>query len=157
MKVIGVDPGLNTTGFGVVEKDSGDLRSICYGTIRPPATLELAERLKHLYDEMTTLLQEYQPDILSIEGTFFQKNFKSALSLGQARGALLLAGASFGIACKEYSPRKVKSSITGNGAATKEQVQYMVQTILNLPDPPTPLDASDALALGLCYLNQPDW
>lgn len=157
MRVIGVDPGLNTTGFGIVEKDGGDLRSICYGTIRPPVKLELSQRLMYLYREMMSLLQEYRPDILSIEGTFFQKNFKSALSLGQARGALLLAGASFGIACKEYSPRKVKSSITGNGAATKEQVQYMVQNILNLSRPPAPLDASDALAIGLCYLNQPDW
>ncbi len=157
MRVIGIDPGLNTTGFGVVQKDGSTVKSICYGTIKPPSNLDLADRLKFLFDELSNLLNEYKPNVLSIEDTFFQKNFKSALSLGQARGALLLAGAHYGISCKEYSPRKVKSSVTGNGAATKEQVRFMVQKILNLSEPPKPLDASDALAIGLCYLNQPEW
>ena len=95
--------------------------------------------------------------MIAIEDTFYQKNVKSALALGQARGALLLAGANAGIPCSEFAPRKVKQSVTGNGAATKEQVQFMVQKILQLDKAPTPIDASDALAIGLCYLNQPKW
>ncbi|RMF10532.1 MAG: crossover junction endodeoxyribonuclease RuvC [Candidatus Neomarinimicrobiota bacterium] len=157
MRVIGVDPGLGITGFGIIEQQGQQLQSICYGTVRPPTKFSLPLRLKYLFDEIMQLCQEYRPDILSIEDTFYQKNVKAALSLGQARGTVLLAGAIYGIPCKEYSPRKVKNSVTGNGAATKEQVQFMVQRILNLPEKPTPLDASDALAIALCYLNQPEW
>lgn len=155
MKVIGIDPGLSVTGFGVLVQRQNSVRSICYGTIRPPAKESLALRLKYLHDEILKIMGTYQPNILAIEDTFFQKNVKSAIALGQARGTLLVAGANFGIPCLEYAPRKVKKSITGNGAATKEQVQFMVQRILNLPEPPKPLDASDALAIGICYLNQP--
>ncbi len=152
--MIGIDPGLSVTGFGVLIQKQTIIRSVCYGTIRPPAKKALAYRLKYLHDEMISVIQQYKPNALAIEDTFYQKNVKSALALGQARGILLLAGANSDIPCSEYAPRKVKKSIVGNGAATKEQVQYMVQRILGLPDPPSPLDASDALAIGICHLNQ---
>ena len=157
MRIIGFDPGLGVSGFGVLEKKGNAVRVICYGAIRTPRTKKLPERLKHLYDEATKLLKTYTPAVMAIEDTFYQKNVKSALALGQARGALLLASANSGIPCSEFAPRKVKQSVTGNGAATKEQVQFMVQKILQLDKPPTPIDASDALAIGLCYLNQPKW
>ncbi len=154
MRVIGFDPGLSVTGFGVLEKYRSQVRAICYGTIRPPKNVALPERLKHLYSEATKLIKTYNPDVIAIEDTFYQKNVKSAMKLGQARGALLLAGANADLSCMEYAPRKVKQSVVGNGAATKEQVQFMVQKILELKELPTPTDASDALAIGLCHLNQ---
>ncbi len=154
MKVIGIDPGLSTTGFGILIQNQAQIRSVCYGTIKPPVKESLAIRLKYLHDEILKIFKTYQPETLAIEDTFYQKNVKSALTLGQARGILLFAGANFGIPCAEYSPRKVKKSVVGNGAATKEQVQFMVQRILNLSELPTPLDASDALAIGICHLNQ---
>jgi crossover junction endodeoxyribonuclease RuvC len=100
------------------------------------------------------LLEKFEPHAMAIEDTFFSKNVKSALLLGQARGVLLLAAASKGIPSVEYAPRKVKQSVVGNGAADKKQVQYMVQQILKMDEPPKPLDTSDALAIGLCYINQ---
>lgn len=155
VRVIGVDPGLGTTGFGVLDKRGAKVSAVCYGTIRPPAKFALPNRLKHLYAEIDKIIREYTPDMLAIEDTFYQKNVKSTLALGQARGTILLAGANHDLPCLEFAPRKVKKSVTGNGAATKEQVQFMVTKILNLSEPPKPLDASDALAIGLCYLNQP--
>lgn len=154
MRVIGIDPGLSVTGFAVLTRQKSVVRSICFGTIKPPTALGLPRRLQYLYEEIQKIMVAYEPDELAIEDTFYQKNIKSAMALGQARGVLLAAGAAFGIPCLEYAPRKVKQSVVGNGAATKEQVQFMVQRILNLPSPPKPLDASDALAIGLCHINQ---
>ena len=151
MRIIGFDPGLGVSGFGVLEKKENAVRVICYGAIRTPRTKKLPERLKHLYDEATKLLKTYTPTVIAIEDTFYQKNVKSALALGQARGALLLAGANMGIPCSEFAPRKVKQSVTGNGAATKEQVQFMVRKLLSMSQIPSPIDASDALAAAICY------
>ena len=103
---------------------------------------------------MTELLEKFEPQAMAIEDTFFSQNVKSALLLGQARGVLLLAAASKGIPSVEYAPRKVKQSVVGNGAADKKQVQYMVQQILRMDEPPKPMDTSDALAIGLCHINQ---
>jgi crossover junction endodeoxyribonuclease RuvC len=103
---------------------------------------------------MTELLEKFEPNAFAIEDTFFSQNVKSALLLGQARGVLLLAAASKGIPSMDYAPRKVKQSVVGNGAADKTQVQYMVQQILKMDEPPKPLDVSDALAIGLCHINQ---
>ena len=103
---------------------------------------------------MTELLEKFEPQAMAIEDTFFSQNVKSALLLGQARGVLLLAAASKGIPSVEYAPRKVKQSVVGNGAADKKQVQYMVQQILKMDGAPKPLDISDALAIGLCHINQ---
>jgi crossover junction endodeoxyribonuclease RuvC len=103
---------------------------------------------------MTELLEKFEPNDFAIEDTFFSQNVKSALLLGQARGVLLLAAASKGIPTMDYAPRKVKQSVVGNGAADKKQVQYMVQQILEMKEPPKPLDVSDALAIGLCHINQ---
>lgn len=157
MRVIGIDPGLTATGYGILDEEKGKVAARSYGVIRPPTDKPLAERLDHLFENISKIIGECRPDILAIEDTFHQKNFKSALLLGQARGVIILAAARLQVPCVEYAPRKVKQSVVGNGNATKEQVQYMVSQILQLKKKPSPLDSSDALAVGLCYLNQNKW
>ena len=127
---------------------------VAYGTIKPPAKESLPNRLEYLNSHMTELLEKFEPQTMAIEDTFHSRNVKSALLLGQARGVLLLAAASKGIPSVDYAPRKVKQSVVGNGSADKKQVQYMVQQILKMKEPPNPLDISDALAIGLCHINQ---
>ncbi len=153
-RVIGVDPGLSITGFGILDYKGGQIRTVAFGTIKPPAKESLPNRLEYLNSHMTELLEKFEPHALAIEDTFFSQNVKSALLLGQARGVLILAAASKGIPSIDYAPRKVKQSVVGNGAADKKQVQYMVQQILKMKEPPKPLDVSDALAIGLCHINQ---
>jgi crossover junction endodeoxyribonuclease RuvC len=153
-RVIGVDPGLNITGFGILDYKGNDIRVVAYGTIKPPAKESLPNRLEYLNSHMNELLIKFEPIAMAIEDTFFSQNVKSALLLGQARGVLLLAGASNGIPSVDYAPRKVKQSVVGNGAADKKQVQYMVKQILKMDELPKPLDVSDALAIGLCHINQ---
>ena len=153
-RVIGVDPGLSITGFGILDYKGANIQVVAYGTIKPPAGEALPNRLEYLNSHMTELLEKFEPQVMAIEDTFFSKNVKSALLLGQARGVLLLAAASKGIPSVEYAPRKVKQSVVGNGAADKKQVQYMVQQILKMDEPLKPLDISDALAIGLCHINQ---
>jgi len=152
--VIGVDPGLTITGFGILDYKGGQIRTVAFGTIKPPVKESLPNRLEYLNSHMTELLEKFEPNAFAIEDTFFSQNVKSALLLGQARGVLLLAAASKGIPSMDYAPRKVKQSVVGNGAADKTQVQYMVQQILKMDEPPKPLDVSDALAIGLCHINQ---
>ena len=155
MRVIGVDPGIVVTGFGIIDKNNNNnIVAHSYGTIKPPKDMHLSDRLGYLYDEISLLLGKYEPNFLAVEDTFYSKNFKSAMSLGQARGAIILAGYSAKISCIEFSPKKVKKSVVGNGNASKEQVQFMVKNILRLDKSPTPFDSSDALAIGLCFLNQ---
>ncbi len=154
MRVIGFDPGINNTGFGILDYHRRNATAFGYGVIKPPSQKPLAMRLKYLHNETIELLNEYKPDVVAVEDTFYSNNFKSALMLGQARGVVILASAMNGIPCSEYAPRKVKQSVVGNGNASKEQVQYMVQNILKLKEVPKPFDSSDALAVGLCYINQ---
>ncbi len=154
MRVIGIDPGLGVTGYGILDRNSTGIAIHHYGIIRPPQKKSLSERLDYLFGAAMKLIHEHQPDVLSIEDTFYGKNIKTALLLGQARGVLMLAGSQSDIPCFEYAPRKVKQSVVGNGAATKEQVQFMVKSILKLKELPQPLDASDALAIALCHLHQ---
>ena len=151
MRIIGIDPGIRATGFGIIEKDK-KITVLSYGIINPPVKNTMAERLKYLYHDAKQLIEKYKPDILAIESTFHQKNVRSALVLGQAKGSLLLAAANSEIPCKEYAPRKVKSAVVGNGAATKEQVQYMVKRILKINNLPKQYDVSDALAVAYCGL-----
>ncbi len=154
MRVIGFDPGINVTGFGILDYNKRNAKAHGYGVIKPPKNKSLSERLLYLHEESMKLLKEFKPNVVAVEDTFYHKNFKSALMLGQARGVIILAAARNEITCAEFAPKKVKQSVVGNGNATKEQVQFMVQNILKLQDAPTPLDSSDALAVGLCYINQ---
>ena len=154
MRVLSVDPGLGITGFSILDTKRNQTHLSAFGTIKPKPKDSLPKRLNYLFEEMNKILDQFSPDVMAIEDAFYSKNVKSAMTLGQARGSLILAAAQADIPVHEFAPRKVKMSVCGNGAATKEQVSYMVTQILKLNDPPKPLDVSDAMAVGLCYINQ---
>ena len=154
MRVLSVDPGLGITGFSILDTKRNQTHLSAFGTIKPKPKDSLPKRLNYLFEEMNKILDQFSPDVMAIEDAFYSKNVKSAMTLGQARGSLILAAAQADIPVHEFAPRKVKMSVCGNGAATKEQVSYMVTQILKLKDPPKPLDVSDAIAVGLCYINQ---
>jgi crossover junction endodeoxyribonuclease RuvC len=161
MRVFGIDCGSLTTGYGVVEtlQPSGrashaqQLVSIAFGGISPPKKLALPERLAFVHTRLAALLIEYHPDIVSVEEVFYSVNAKSALKLGHVRGIALLAAANAGLPLAEYAPLTIKSTVTGYGLAQKEQVQFMVARLLNLPEPPQPADAADALAIAICHIH----
>ncbi|MBT4053512.1 MAG: crossover junction endodeoxyribonuclease RuvC [Candidatus Marinimicrobia bacterium] len=154
MRVLGVDPGLGITGFSIMDTKRNQTHLSAYGTIKPKPKDSLPKRLNYLFEEMNKILDQFSPDVMAIEDAFYSKNVKSAMTLGQARGSLILAAAQADISVYEFAPRKVKMSVCGNGAASKEQVSYMVTQILKLKEPPKPMDVSDAMAVGLCYINQ---
>ena len=154
MRILGVDPGISITGFSIIESNRNQSSLSAYGTVKPNQKDSLPKRLNYLFEEMNKILDQFNPDILSLEDAFYSKNIKSAMVLGQARGAIILAAAQANIPIFEFAPRKVKMSVCGNGAASKEQVAYMVTKILKLKVQPKPLDVSDAMAVGLCYINQ---
>ena len=151
---MGIDPGLSKMGFGVIRITDEDPFLIDFGIISTPPDQPLEKRLKTIYLDLTTVIKEYQPKAMSVEGSFFGKNVRSMMMLGHARGMALLGAAQAGIPVFEYSPRKIKQSVTGNGNATKEQVKYMIKIILGLKDKTIPDDASDALAIALCHTKQ---
>ena len=153
MRVMGIDPGSNCTGYGIVESASGVLKLIHCDTIKTQAKIGFPEKLKTIYEELISAIRRFQPDELSVEDLFFSVNAKSALKLGQARGVILLAGANENIPIAEYSPLEVKQSTVGYGRANKIQVQAMVRRLLNLKAAPISLDASDALAIAICHLH----
>jgi len=154
MRVVGIDPGLRCTGYGVIDFVGSNPRVIQYGTIRTNADNAFARRLQTVYDDIMEMLGIYNPDEFAIEEAFYSKNAKTALQLGHVRGVSMLAAMHTGIPVSEYSAKKIKMAITGRGGATKEQVQYMVTNILKLTDPPEPKDASDALACAICHQQQ---
>ena len=154
MRVLSIDPGIRTTGFGIIDSKSSKLSLIACGTINPKVSDNLPLRLNHLFEEAESIINKFSPDIFSIEDMFYSKNVKTAMILGQARGAMIIAAAQANIEIFEYAPRKVKMSVCGNGGASKEQVQYMVMKILNLKEIPGTTDVSDAIAVGICCLNQ---
>lgn len=154
-RVIGIDPGLHTTGIGIVARDeSGRPLAIYSGTIRPPRNSTTPARLLAIVRGIRELIAEHQPDCLAIEEAFYHKNVKSAMALGQARGAALLAAAEAGLRVMELSPKTVKQSAVGTGAAAKQQVAAMIAAILRLPEPPESPDACDALAVALAAFNR---
>ncbi len=154
MRVFSIDPGIGITGFSIIDTNRRKSSLSAYGTIKPKPKDSLPKRLNYLFEEVNKLLDQFSPDVLAVEDTFYSKNVKSAMILGQARGSIILAAAQADIPIYEFAPRKVKMSVCGNGAASKEQVSYMVTKILKLKEPPRPLDVSDAMAVGLCYINQ---
>ena len=154
MRVLSIDPGIRTTGFGILDSKLNKLSLIACGTIKPRVSDSLPLRLNYLFEEVNKILDQFSPDVLAIEDAFYSNNVKSAMILGQARGCIILAASQADILIYEFAPRKVKMSVCGNGAASKEQVSYMVTKILKLEKAPKPLDVSDAMAVGLCYINQ---
>ena len=154
MRILGIDPGLTKTGFGIIDIKNEDFNLIDYGIIKPKVKDKLEKRLLTIFEDVSEIIIKYKPTIICIEEVFYGKNFKSALLLGQARGAAMVSAASKNLNIFEYSAKKIKQSVTGNGNAKKEQVKFMVMSILNIKNTDIPLDASDALAVALCYVHQ---
>lgn len=154
--ILGIDPGLAHTGWGLVSQDGARLACIAYGCIITEADRELAYRLKKIHDQVSAIIARFQPDCVGIETVWFGQNISAAFATGQARGAALVACAEGEIAVGEFTPREIKLAVVGTGTAEKQQVQYMVKHLLKLDSPPQPDHASDALAAALCYATHRD-
>ena len=154
MLVLGIDPGLVTTGYGLIQVKNNSSSIIDYGTISPKQSDSLSQRLNTIYEDVSYIINKYKPNIMAIEEVFYGKNVKSALRLGHARGVSMVCASKNNISVYEYSARKVKQSITGNGAAHKSQVQFMIIKEFNLGNVKFSTDASDAIAIALCHINQ---
>jgi crossover junction endodeoxyribonuclease RuvC len=153
--VIGIDPGTAITGYGVVgQTTTGDFELLACGVIRTQAHEPMHLRLLELFNDFWAILHEFSPDQLAIEKLFFGRNVTTALTVGQARGAILLAAAQNNLSVAEYTPAEIKQAITGYGSAEKRQIQEMVQRILQLPQFPQPDDAADGVAVALCHLQR---
>ncbi|MCC6503202.1 MAG: crossover junction endodeoxyribonuclease RuvC [Deltaproteobacteria bacterium] len=154
MKILGIDPGSVHTGYGIVGKGpNGSLVRVCDGAISPGPGLTVAERLFKVSEGLTEVIEAHKPDAVSIESVFFAKNVKSAIVLGQARGAALLTAARFGLPVFEYAPTAIKLAVTGYGQAAKEQVGKMVKLLLKDTEGFKKADASDALAIAICHIH----
>ena len=153
MRIIGVDPGTAIIGWGVVDEVGGKLVAVAYGHISTPAKMELSERLLIIEAELTKILQTWEPEESSVEELFFFNNQKTAISVAQARGVILLTLRHFHVNVVGYTPLQVKQAMTSYGKADKRQVQLMVKSVLGLEDIPKPDDVADALALAVCHTN----
>ncbi len=153
MRVLGIDPGTATTGYGIVEETDAGIQPLAYGVITTPPGQPLPRRLQRVYQELRRLIQEWQPDEAAVEELYFNLNVRTALSVGQARGVVLLALADAGLPVTEYGPGEVKQALTGYGRAEKRQMQEMVRMLLGLKEVPSPDDAADALAVAICHLH----
>jgi crossover junction endodeoxyribonuclease RuvC len=151
--VLGIDPGVAMTGWGMVRAEGGRLQAVDFGSIRTEAHLPAHQRLFYVFQAVDRLVDEHRPEFLAVEQVFFNKNARSALAVGQARGVVMLAAAQKGVDVREYTPLQVKMAVVGHGAATKGQVQAMVKAILALREAPRPADVADALAVAVCCLH----
>jgi len=151
--VLGIDPGTQVTGYGVVRGDGPSAMTLVEcGVIRTQADRPLPARLKQIHDGVTELLQRHRPDVMSIEDVFYARNVRTTVTLGHARGVILLAGEQAGVRVHEMAPAAIKKAVVGAGAATKEQVQFMTARLLRLKTVPKPADAADGVAAALAYL-----
>ena len=153
MRVLGIDPGSETTGWGVVEGEARRYRLVEYGTIKAPPRERFSARLLKIHTGIEKLIALHRPDVCSVEEAFYATNVKVALKLGQVRGVVLLAAERAGLEIHEYSPRLIKQTVVGYGNAEKHQVQEMVRVLLTLKSAPEPHDASDALAIAICHFH----
>jgi crossover junction endodeoxyribonuclease RuvC len=153
LRVLGIDPGSETTGYGLIDSDGRRHELVEYGAIRAGRGASFAERLLQIERQLQHLIEKFRPDAVAVEEAFYAVNVKSALKLGQVRGVVLLVAARAGLPIFEYSPLEVKSATVGYGRAEKHQVQQMVRIILNLPKVPEPHDAADALAIAICHIH----
>jgi crossover junction endodeoxyribonuclease RuvC len=154
MLVIGIDPGTATTGYGLVREDkSGNLSAVDYGVITTSPALSMPHRLLELYRRLSEILLLHRPESGAVEKLFFQRNVRTAISVGQGRGVVLLVLAQADLSVAEYTPLEIKQAVAGYGGADKNQVQQMVRALLNLDDVPQPDDAADALAVAICHLH----
>lgn len=151
--IIGIDPGIADTGYGIIKDKGGKLTCLDYGSIKTLPSSDLATRLSLLYKELDGIVKKYKPDYAAVEKLFFSKNVKTALTVGQARGVAILVLSQNNLPIHEFSPSQVKQSVSAYGQASKMQVQKMVKMILGLKELPKPDDAADALAVATCALN----
>jgi crossover junction endodeoxyribonuclease RuvC len=154
VRVIGLDPGLTTSGFGIVERAGRELKPIAYGALRTSTSDPIAERLAELRHMLAEVIADYRPGAAAVERLFFNSNVRTAMSVGQASGVMLATLAEAGIPAATYTPPEVKLSVVGVGDADKRQVQDMTARLLGLRTPPQPADAADACALAICHLNR---
>lgn len=153
MRVLGIDPGTLTSGYGIVAEEDHKLFHVGSGGISPSANQPFPKRLKKIYEEIEKVIEKYRPQVVVVEDIFVSKNIKSALKLGHARGVVILAAMNAGLPVFEYAPLEVKQAVVGNGKADKKQVQMMVKTLLDLAKAPHPADAADALAAAICHIH----
>jgi crossover junction endodeoxyribonuclease RuvC len=153
VRVLGIDPGSETTGWGVVEGDGRRYRLVEYGTVKASPRERFPARLLKVHTGVESLIERFRPDVCAVEEAFFALNANTALKLGHVRGVVLIAAARAGCEIAEYAPRLIKATIVGYGAAEKHQVQEMVRVLLALKTLPTPFDASDALAVAICHFH----
>ena len=151
--VLGIDPGVANTGYGVVAHDRGRLVALDGGVIETAAGAEPGARLAHIHARVGELMDGYGPDAVAIEDLYFGANARSAFAVGQARGVVILAAGQHDVRCSSYTPQQIKNAVCGSGRADKGQVQRMVQTLLALPELPAPDHAADALAVAICHAN----
>lgn len=154
MIILGVDPGTLITGYGVIEEKNGKFKVLDYDIVKNRSHHTMPIRLKAIYSTLCKVIDRFHPDEFAIETAFYGKNAQSAMKLGHARGVSILAAVNHEIPTAEYSPREVKRAVVGSGAATKDQVSYMIQSILNLRSAPRHYDATDALAVALCHFHK---
>ena len=157
MLAIGIDPGTATTGYGLVQEKDGSLTVLDYGVIQTAPELAMPERLLEIYRQLKRIILLHRPESSAVEKLFFQRNVRTALSVGQARGVILLALAEARLPVFEYTPLEVKQAVAGYGGADKNQVQQMVRALLSLNEIPQPDDAADALAIAICHLHSARW
>jgi crossover junction endodeoxyribonuclease RuvC len=151
--VLGIDPGVANTGYGVVVQHKGRMLALDGGVVETAAGLDAGRRLAAIHERVGALMDEYRPDALALEDVYFGTNARSAFAVGQARGVIILAAGQRQIPTASYTPQQVKGAVCGNGRAAKDQVQRMVQTLLALPELPRPDHAADALAVAICHAN----
>ena len=154
MRILGIDPGTVTMGYGVIEAEDDEIALVDYGALSSPARSPIGERLSYLYKELSQVFSRYQPDVVAIEQPFMAKNVKSALAIGRAQAVAILVAANREIPSYEYTPAQVKQRVADYGAGSKEQVQEMVRLQLGLAQVPQPSDAADAMAVAICHLRE---
>ncbi len=154
MRILGVDPGTVTMGYGVIDSQEDEIALVDFGALNSPARSPIGERLSYLYRQLTVIITRYQPDAVAIEQPFMAKNVKTALAMGKAQAVAILAAANRKIPIYEYTPAQVKQRVANYGASSKEQIQEMVKLQLGLSEVPQPNDAADALAVAICHLRE---
>ena len=150
---MGIDPGSNCTGFGIVEEIKGNLNAVHWSSVRSTSKDTFPKRLKRIYNELTIAIEKFSPDVVAVEDLFYATNVKTVIKLGQTRGVALLAAVNNDLQVAEYSPLQIKQSVVGYGRADKNQVQDMVTMLIRLKEKPDPFDASDALATAICHIH----
>lgn len=153
MRILGIDPGIAIVGYGIVDKEGNRYKTVAYDAVTTRAHTPLEERLEKVYNGVVEIIKTYKPDVMSIEELFFNNNAKTALTVGQARGVIILAAVQNRIPVYEYTPLQVKQALTGYGRASKTQIQQMMKSILGLTEIPKPDDVADALAIAVCHGN----